>query len=287
MHAPAPFPVRHDLPPLARLETNWFAPWLIARIAQHGPWHYGNGAPMDDNHIVGGTAGAFWMAAADGVGSQPSSRHGSNAACLALDHYLGKRLAAGALPSRRLLIEAFEAAHNAIQARATADKKPAHHYATTLAAVLIRGNTVIAAAVGDSGIAVGTEHEDEEGVPRFALTPFCSAPQPLGATFTIADPNWLAYIASIETHAPHITTVIVATDGANAFFLAPDNTGTAFRPDWPATLQSRVRELGPLTFVNLFAHFIQCQPPENHDDRTLLVAYRPPADLAPPAAQSR
>lgn len=283
MHMTAPFPIRHDLAPLARLETNWVDPWLIARIAQHGPWHFGNGAPMDDSHIIGGSAGAFWMAAADGVGSQPSSRHGSSAACVALDAHLGAALQAGAIPSRTLMLEAFHAAHTAITARAQSDNKPAHEYSTTLAAVLIKQNTVIAAAVGDSGIAVGSMHEDETHKPTFALTPFCSAPQPNSATYTIADPNWLHYVASNETHAPHITTVIVATDGANNFFLH----GPAFKKDWPEALEGRVRELGTLTFINAFAHFIHHQPPENHDDRTLLVAYRPPSDLAPPTAKSR
>lgn len=282
MEHPTPLIIRHDLPPLARLETNWVPPWLIGRIAQHGPWHFQCGAPMDDSHIIGGTAGAFWMAAADGVGSQPRSRHGSSAACLALDAYLGAALKAGAVPSRTLLLEAFAAAHEAIHARAAQDGRSPAEYSTTLAAVLIKNNTVIAAAVGDSSIAVGANHEDEHGVKTFSLTSLCSAPQPGYATYTIADPNWPHYVASTDVRAPHITTVIVATDGANNFFL----DGSSFRPDWPEALEGRVRELGPLTFVNVFAHFIQHQPPENHDDRTLLVAYRPPQDLAPPAQKS-
>lgn len=280
-------PVRYDLASLARLETNWVPPWLIARVAQHGPWHYGNGAPMDDSHIIGGTAGAFWMAAADGVGSQAKSRHGSRAACLALDVYLGRKLTDGAEPSRRLLVEAFQAAHAAIQLLANTNGDPAYLYATTLAAVLVRGNTVIAATVGDSGVVVGTQHDDDKGAPAFTVTPFCSAPQPRNATYTIADPNWPQYIATNESHAPHITTLIVATDGANNFFLAPSGHGTAFQPDWAAALESRIRELTPLTYINFFAHFIQYQPPENHDDRTLIVAYRPPEDIAPPAQKPR
>lgn len=283
MQQQAPLPIRYDLPPLARLETNWVPPWLIGRIAQHGPWHFENGAPMDDSHIIGGTAGAFWMAAADGVGSQPLSRLGSSAACLALDGYLGAKLSSGSEPSRSLLLEAFDIAHNAIHACTAADGRPAFEYSTTLAAVLIKDSTIIAAAVGDSGVAIGTNHDNERGVAQFRLTPFCSAPQPGRATFTIADPNWLNYVASNETRSPHVKTVILATDGANSFFLE----GNSFKADWPEALEGRVRELGPLTFVNTFAHFIQHQPPENHDDRTLLVAYRPPQDIAPPAAQSR
>ncbi len=287
MQTTAPLPTRHDLAPLARLETNWVPPWLIARVAQHGRWHFENGAPMDDSHIIGGTAGAFWMAAADGVGSQPLSRHGSSSACLALDSYLGSTLANGATPTRTLLLEAFETAHSAIQAMALRDGNPSHLYATTLAAVLIKDNTIVAAAVGDSGIAVGTTHEDENGKPTFSLSPFCSAPQPDNATFTIADPSWINYVASNETHAPHIGTVIVSTDGANNFFLAPSPSGSAFQTDWPAALEGRLQALGPLTFINTFAHFIQHQPPEKHDDRTLLVAYRAPKALAPPPTQPR
>ncbi|HEX2842153.1 protein phosphatase 2C domain-containing protein [Hyphomicrobium sp.] len=280
-------PVRHDLAPLARLETNWVPPWLIARVAQHGPWHFESGAPMDDSHIIGGASGAFWMAAADGVGSKKKSRFGSAAACLALDTYLGAALSNGADPTRILLIEAFHAAHVAIQQLAAKEKAPADEFATTFAAVIIKGDTIIGATVGDSGIAVGSEHEDEHGQKAFRLAPFCSAPQPNGATYSLTDPNWSQYVASTQSRSPHITTVIVATDGANNYFLKPAASGTSFHPEWAETLEGRLEELGPLTFINAFAHFIQHQTPENYDDRTLLVAYRAPEKHAPPAPQSR
>lgn len=282
-----PLPVRYDLAPLARLETNWVPPWLIARVAQHGPSHFASGASMDDSHIIGGTAGAFWMAAADGVGSQKRSRHGSSAACLALDTYLGAALSNGAVPTRTLLLEAFNAAHEAIQQRAAREEAPAYEYATTLAAVILKGNIIIAAAVGDSGIAVGTAHEDENGETAFALTPFCSAVQSIHGTYTIADPNWPNYVASTASHSPHITTVIVASDGANNFFLEPTAAGSQFRPAWPVKLEGLLQELGPLEFVNSFAIFIQEQAPDNSDDRTLLIAYRAPENHAPPAPKSR
>ena len=283
MKPTAPFASRYDLPPLARLETNWCPPWLIARAAQHGPWHYQNGAPMDDSHIIGSTSGAFWMVAADGVGSQPNSRFGARAACLAVETHVARALNDGAEPSRRLMVDAFATAHDAIHALAKAEKQSPFTYSTTLAATVIKGNTIVAAAVGDSGIAVGTDHEDETGNPHFTLTPFCSAPQPGHATFTIADPNWPNYIATNITHAPHIKSVIVATDGANTFYL----NGPAFRAEWPAAIDGQMRQLTPLTFVNFLAHFIQHQPPENHDDRTLLIACRPPTDITPPAPKPR
>lgn len=280
----APLPTRYDLPPLARIETNWCPPWLIARLAQHGPWHYSNGDPMDDSHIIGGTSGAFWMVAADGVGSQPRSRFGARAACLAVETHLAIALDNGQLPSRRLLVDAFAAAHSAIHALATHEGHPPQTYATTLAAALIKGDAVIGAVVGDSSIAVGTDHEDQHGKPHYQLTPFCSAAQPGGrGTFAIADPNWPSYIASNECSTPHIKTILIATDGANTFFL----DGPDFREEWPAAIDTQLRQLTPLSFVNFLAHFIRHQPPENNDDRTLLIACRPPADIAPPAPKPR
>ena len=281
-------PARYDLPPLARLETNWSPPWLIARVAQHGPMHYMSGEPMDDCHVVGGTSGCVWIAAADGVGSMVNSRHGARAACLAVDAFLGAKLAAGVAPSRELLALAFQQAHIAIQNLARSKAHPPRSYSTTLALALLTDQTIIAAVVGDSGIAVATEHEDENGNPSYSLTPFCSAPQAGNGTYTIADPNWVSYIATSQSTSPHITTVVVATDGANNYFLAPQGfAGHAFKPDWPTAIQAHLRELRPLTFVNTFASFIQRQPPENQDDRTLVVAYRPPEDLAPPTQKPR
>lgn len=284
------FPIRYDIAPLARLETNWVPPWLIARVAQHGPMHFRRGEPMDDHHIIGSAAGAFWMVAADGVGSKRMSRFGSEATCRAVDAFLGDRLLGGAVPSRQLLSDAFKAAHEAIQARARQDRADPLDYCTTLCAVLVRGNDIVAASVGDSSLAIGTRKGkgEGEGQAGISLAALCSGPQPSRATYTIADPNWAAYLATSESRSPHVDLIIAATDGANGFFLdhaAADQN--IFRTAWVDHLDERLATLGPLTFVNLFAAFILNQPSENDDDRTLLIAFRPPPNIAPPAAKPR
>lgn len=282
-------PTRYDLPPLARLESNWHPPWLISRLVQHGPMHLQQGEPPDDSHVIGAAGEAFWMVAADGVGSEPNSRHGARIACAALDTLFGKRLSSGALPSRELMKEGFAAAHAAIH---QASGKDYNAYATTLSAVIIRGDTIVGGSIGDSGIAIGTQHEDGEAT-RLVLSPFCSAPQGnrKGGTYTIVRPDWEAVFASHESHSPHPSMVIVATDGAERFFIKSKgwNQQDAFDPSWPAHLEGRLAALGHIHFIHTFAQFSYevLDPTEVYDDRTLLVAFRPPAHLAPPAPKPR
>lgn len=284
-------PARFDLPPLARVETTWVEPWLVTRLAQHGLRHYMNGQPMDDFHTVGGTDQAFWMVAADGVGSQPNSRHGARIACTAVEHYLAVRIALHTPISQDLLRSAFEAAHRTIHATAKKNGHDPITYSTTLVAALVRGNTIIGGTLGDSGVAVATSKPDADGKPQLTLAPFCSAPQPAraGTTFSIVDPNWRSYFASSESHSPHISAVFVATDGANNIYLAEgEGDESRFDPSWPNTIAERLELLKPLAFCNIYAQILNSLPEgDNRDDRTFLMAYRAPDALRPPAPQPR
>lgn len=283
---PSPPQARYDLRPIARLETNWVAPWFILRLAQHGHIHFCRGEPTDDSHIIGGIADTFWMVAADGVGMAPRSRFGSQAACVAVEGFLGERINAGEKLSRRLITGAFEAAHTAILDLALRENRKPEDYATTLAAAVVKGNTIIGAAVGDSSIAVRSSHEDSDGNPALQLTPFCSATQLKSGTCSIHSTMWKDFIATTESNSPHISAVIVTTDGAENYMLEQRANGPEFRIGWPSHLESALRALTTRTFVNHFAYYLGIEESETSDDRTLLVAYRPPADLAPPASQS-
>lgn len=276
---------RYDLPPLARLETNWAPPWLISRLIQHGPHHYERGQPMDDSHVIGSTSGAVWMAVADGVGSEPRSRFGSAAACAGLEAHLARKFSEGAQPTRTMMVDAFDAAIAAIAQRADLEKQPSLTYATTLAAVVIKDDILIGGCLGDSSLLVLTQHQDETGAPAFRITPLCSAPQPPTGSYALPNPQWRSLIATSEVNASHVVGVILATDGANNFFI--DNDTGAFNAVWCEHIEDQIKTLQPRTYVNFAAHFINLMPPENSDDRTLLIAYRAPADCAPPAPKSK
>lgn len=280
-----PSQVRYDLPPLARLETNWAPPWLISRLVQHGPHHYDRGEPMDDSHVIGGTSGTVWMAVADGVGSEPFSRFGSAAACAGLESYLGRRISEGAELSRTLMAEAFKAAVAAIEDRAGRENQPSVTYATTLAAVAFKGDVLIGGCLGDSSVLVLTRHQDDTGTPVMRLTPLCSAPQAPRGTYALPNPQWPSLIATAQVNACHVVGIILATDGANNFFL--DKSTGLFSAEWSELIEGQIRALQPRTYVNFAAQFINLMPPENSDDRTLLIAYRAPEDCAPPASKSR
>lgn len=289
MATPAhPLPPNYALSPMQRIETAWRPPWIICRMAQQGLRHFNVGGPSDDNHTVGGARDATWMVLADGVSTAPRSRFGSAIACQAVEHHLGRRLTDGETPSRAMLIDAMEAAHDAVHRLAKFERHPAGTYATTLCIAIIKGDLLITATLGDSSVAVATEHEsfEDDAKPELVLSPFCTSGQAdeAGATFSIHDPMWRSCIATNESANPAITALFLATDGGHNFFLDDvDDDAHEFDPAYPVFLMNQVKSPGPLQLAMVFDVFVRDVEAENKDDRTLLIAYRAPQAFAPPA----
>lgn len=278
---------RLDLPPLASIHTAWHTPWLITALAQQGLTHYNLGRPTDDAHVVGGNEHAFWMVLADGVGSQPRSRHGSYVATQAMQAYFAQHTAQGQALTTSLMRNAFAAAHAAIYERAAADQHNPEAYAATLSAVLISGNNILAGSLGDSGIVAYSVH-DEDDQPKSMISAFCSAPQPHPKTHSIIDPAWEDRLAVRPSQSPHIKALVMATDGAYSFFLKDgEDAHSPYDPYYIDLIPPFVEQATPRKFISFFAQFLFDNEGDNDDDRTLLIAYRPPQSATPPAAQSR
>lgn len=281
-----PAPKRYDLPPLARIETAWAPPWLVSGITQQGERHYRAGKPSDDAFIIGGTKDAVWMALGDGVGSKPMGHLGSRLATAAVQHHFAAHLERGEAITPDLMRAAFAAAHALIKEEAAAARRPLNDYATTLCAVLITGNTILAGTVGDSAIAAYTTHV-RAGKPTPALIPFCSCPQPpTQTTFAITHEDWPNYQSIKLSTSPHIKGVVIATDGANGFYLHdPADDASPFDCIYLDAIDNAIEQLTPRLFCNFFAQYLYANEADNHDDRTILLAYRIPEHLRPPVAR--
>jgi Protein phosphatase 2C len=160
-------------------------------------------------------------------------------------------------------------------------------YATTLSAALLKGDTIVGASLGDSSITAYTVVEGDDR-PEFSLIPFCSAPQPENKpknyTYAITHPEWQSFTAFNITEAPYVKALVLATDGAESFYLDGSYTDDErpFKPEIIAAFDTAVEKLSARGFFLFFSNFLHGYDPDNYDDRTLCIAYRAPEVLAPP-----
>jgi hypothetical protein len=275
-----------DLPVLARIDTAWRDPWIISVLAQQGLRHYDEGTPIEDAHCVGGLSGHTWLILGDGVGSKPMSRHGARLATRAVEAHLAASLENGSKPTSTLMRDAFAAAHDALSEAAKSTKHDITDYATTLAAILISGDTLIAGNIGDSAVLAYTTH-DKDDTPTPRLTGFASSDQPAAAaTFAITHSEWRKHVTVRDSQSPHIKGIVLATDGANGFFIDDSpNKKSAFDTMFIDAFDNAITQLTPRRFCNFFATYLYQNEAENHDDRTLLVAYKLSPKLQPPHAR--
>lgn len=269
--------------PMLRFESGWCAPWMLTALTQQGLNHYNQGVPNMDACKVGSVGRVAWLTVADGVGSKPMSYKGSNLAVDAVYAHFRTALANGDSPSPKMLQDAFTHAHAELDKATRQLKIPITDYATTLATAIIADDVVYTASIGDSSI-VALSAPFAEGAGE--LIPLCSAPQPKqkGATLSIVNPNWLTFTAFNETKAGNIKAVLLASDGGEDFFASTPPSGeTAFEAQFLNAFDHALKVLTPRAFSNFFSEYIARNEANNNDDRTILIAYRVPAELAPPA----
>lgn len=275
-------PLRYDPQPIAKVETSWHPPWMLIGCSQQGPSHYHRGQKNADSYKVGRLGSRAWLIIADGVGSEALSYRGSRLATAVVEQHLARTVSRAL--SAELLKDAFGAAHDAINAATKDANLDPARYATTLAAVVLDGPLIVGGAIGDTGIALYSLHgeNNEEGL----LTAFCSATQSEEPhrTFVITNPRWDEAASFNETISAHVKAIVLATDGADNFYLdqPPEQCEPTWKPEVLNAFDKGVEVLSTRNFFTFFSNFLQQYEPDNHDDRTLLVAYRVPQEHAPP-----
>jgi hypothetical protein len=262
----------------------WHTPWHIASFAQQGIRHYRDGGPCEDAHAIAAVGENLVLLVADGVSSADLGGEGAQIAVSVALRHLQYQAVDNRLLTRDDLIAAFEHAHVVLNKTADERKLNSDSFATTLVGAVVTPNDVHGAVLGDSSLVLLT-HALENGAMVPKLSSFCSAPLPRGRKTTILSrPTWRECTSSASMPATLVDGLILATDGAENFFLDdPGHSGpitfdTAAVSYYPRMLV----EFGPLAVIAALGHYLERSNAVNDDDRTLVFASRSPATLQPP-----
>lgn len=273
-------------PPLmAATQVARNGPWLLGLAAQLGDGHSRKGVVMQDASAIGVHDNCSWLIVSDGMSKSELADKGSLLAVSELSRFIGDSLKGGALPSCPMLKSGFAAAHGAIRKLADAERRPAHDYNATLAAVILDGERLFGASIGDSSILFSTTlPRNGEQVRR--MTPLCPSTLPIesaNASTTIASSRWADAVTLNERLIPDFDAVFLGSDGADGFFSVPKNR---FSPHRLTQFMSHVSEMTNLAALSTtFAFYFNTEPAKDDDDRTILIALKLPDHLQSPAGK--
>lgn len=263
---------------LARLETRWQTPWLVAGLSHWGLGHAEEGLPNQDAFAFGSVGRTTWLAVADGVSAAPLAGDGAAFAVAAVGQEIATRLKAGAVDAKHLE-RAVISTRRRLSMQANLRRYPVQHFATTLLVAVISERDIVAAKIGD-GYVLGIEkHRSGSAIVPIAE----SALRRQGSeVIDLTHDAWrdqLAIRHIPDRAAAGIATVALATDGCSRFFhkaVDPGGDGrtVALNPDLiDGHLHANLERLGARNFfvylANLMGHR---QFVDEGDDRTLLVA---------------
>lgn len=169
--------------------------------------------------------GRATVAVGDGLGTRPQSHVGSQVACDAAAHHLASEPTWDEAAVRR----AFQAAHDAIAAKAAELGVAPGDLASTLQLAGVTDAKVVAGIVGDGAVVACADE------PRILL-----APQPseyANEVIPLTEPTWADHFRYAELDAPR--SVLVFTDGLTRLILERNRTHwLPFRPFFDAFLPS-------------------------------------------------
>lgn len=265
-------------PSLFAASCHWADPWLVAAGTRTGSRHTGAGQPTDDAMSVTRCGPHVLLAIADGAGDALATRSSEGAQrAVATAAAAAHRAWSAYGCDTQLLVEALAAARIDLVGRAHAEGLDPAAYATTLMLVLLAGNRILAARVGDGSLYTWDGR---------ALSRFCAAPLPSTATPMLVQEDWRTWLAVADIERDFIQGVALCSDGADEFFLEASASRDARVPS-AATL-ARASEFadayGP---TGPFGHTVQMLNDPvwarlTSDDRTVIMAIKPQTHKARP-----
>lgn len=269
-------------PSLFSVSCHWAEPWLLAAGTRTGTRHAGLGAATDDAVLVARCGPHVLLAIADGAGDPRAIRSAEGATrAVAVAAASADRSwpIYGADP--QLLFEALAAARFDLVGRAQADKLDSAVYATTLMLVLLAGNRIIAARIGDGSLYTWDGSQ---------LTRFCSAPLPATSTPMLVQPDWREWVATADSEREFIQGLVLCSDGADDFFLDTNTRGDGRTPS--ATMFKGLSDFcdqyGPAAALGYAVQMLN--NPDwaklTGDDRSFIFALKPQSAKARPHART-
>lgn len=268
---------------LTHLTTSWHDPWLVSLLHQQGLRHYKAGEPCQDSYLIQTIGDCLFLGVADGMGSAARSKEGADAALAVTALHLRRTLQTDK-PSAALLLDAFSATQKTLKTMAAADTVDIAQFATTLAVALVTKDTLYTANIGDSSILLIVPRL-KQGTVELIGSPICSAPQPNSdRTYSIISDDWRTRTTTEAVPVATFQGIILATDGAENFFSDDmgHSGGITYSNTQIAHTAQRISALTPRKLAAVYGTYLGAVDAKNDDDRTLIIAFKPDANDAPP-----
>ena len=267
-----------SFPPIFSASCHWSDPWLVAAGTRVGSRHSRAGTPTDDAVLITRCGPHILLAIADGAGS-PKATHSAEAAQRAV-------LTATAEANRsfpitgldgQLLVDALAASRIDLIARSQELNLDPAAFATTLMLVLLAGDRIIAARIGDGSIYTWE---------RSKLTRFCPARLPDIVTPMLVQPTWRDWLTTADSQRDFIQGIIICSDGADDFFLEA-NAKTGARSPSPSVINAFSQfcdQYGPTAALGYVVQMLNdpAWAKKTADDRSLIIAIKPQSPRAKP-----
>lgn len=265
---------------LARLETRWHHPWLVAGLSHWGQHHAEIGLPNQDAFAFGAVGKTTWLALADGVSSAPASGEGAAFVTTAFGNEIERRLRAKTPVGEKQVVSALDSTRFMLESLAKAQQRSLTDYATTLLVAVLSENRVTVAKIGD-GYILAVERQRRDSV----LVPLAEngMQREGGEVIDLTHPDWRRYLAVrhiADRQAAGIVTVALGSDGCSRYFVrtadaaAPNDRRAVLNADLiDQHFAESLAKLGPrCLFVYLANLMGNRQFVDEGDDRTLLIA---------------
>jgi Protein phosphatase 2C len=274
---------------LARMETRWQKPWLIAGLSHWGQHHADIGLPNQDAFAFGSLGGVTWLALADGVSSAPLSGEGADRVTAWAGAEIEARLRRRSQLTELDVRDVVEAVRNRLAAHAQAYNKPLADYATTLLMAVLGEDGLIFAKIGD-----GYVFAVERGDIGARLRPIADSGQLMSGetVLDLTHPEWAEHLVVqhfADGAAAGIDTIALGSDGCSRYFVRAEHAGSEHQRR--AVLSSDIvgayftdtlAQLGPRNLFVCLANLLgNLQFVDEGDDRTLLIATRRPLESVP------
>jgi len=242
--------------------------WKVIGGSVVGTSHIKSGIPCEDaSDWTTVDGGGVCLVVADGAGSQPRSREGSEAVVNAVVGWACKR-AVGESDLGGDVREGVGAARNAVDILATEVGAPLREFASTLGIVLIGENSVQVVQVGDCIVVLQLSDSSIQAVSPPGRGEY------LNETTFITSEDWESDLRIAHFSAAEVKAVAISTDGLQFKILQNVRSGIPYVPffedvfNW--CLQDEATDDGIVRFIDRLDD-------QSGDDKTLLVAVR--ADL--------
>jgi len=265
------------LPMISRTEVHHRHPWVIIAGSLQGPVKAGKADPElnDDAFRIGAVGNVSWAIVADGVGSAAMASAGAHYATYYLDRFLASVGPERAATSETLL-KGYRIVREQLALHAVQDRRKLADYATTLLVAVLTESRVLLARTGD-GLCL-TMDALADGKDAFHQRACSAKPaDPDGDVTPITDPAWEQFWSAevVDIATSRTTAVVLATDGAETFFVSDQQYNTALISKFTTPILNQpdkgLRYASPILH-RMFINVIDNPPTYNKDDRTFAIA---------------